>query len=163
MVRKAQLTPLILLTICSVLLFLPLESNIGQELTTMLKVTLSVYAVLRGLNAVISTAQGTELSIEPMGVGLTLTPGEILDPLNDLIEQVSTVLLFASASIRNTKNTVEPYRYRAVEVGARNVFPLRSSIYYFSESIIKTSKVIASLSCGNDYFKINGAEHGFNV
>jgi len=99
MVRKAQLTPLILLTICSVLLFLPLESNIGQELTTMLKVTLSVYAVLRGLNAVISTAQGTELSIEPMGVGLTLTPGEILDPLNDLIEQVSTVLLFASASI----------------------------------------------------------------
>tara|TARA_R110002049_G_scaffold209651_1_gene380562 strand:+ start:1640 stop:2335 length:696 start_codon:yes stop_codon:yes gene_type:complete len=65
----------------------------------MLTVTLSVYAVLRGLNAVISMAQGTELAIEPMGVGLTLTPGELLDPLNDMIEQVSTVLLVASASI----------------------------------------------------------------
>lgn len=53
----------------------------------------------RGLNAVVSVAQGTELSIEPVGVGVTLAPGEILDPLNDLIEQVSTVLLIASASI----------------------------------------------------------------
>jgi len=88
-----------LLLVCGVLLFVPLEGNIGSQLTRMLSVTLSVYAVLRGLNAVISTAQGTELSIEPMGVGMTLTPGEILDPLNDLIEQVSTVLLFASASI----------------------------------------------------------------
>tara|TARA_R110002050_G_scaffold71891_3_gene154768 strand:+ start:169890 stop:170624 length:735 start_codon:yes stop_codon:yes gene_type:complete len=78
---------------------MPLASNIGQQLTSMLTVTLSVYAVLRGLNAVISMAQGTELAIEPMGVGVTLTPGELLDPLNDMIEQVSSVLLVASASI----------------------------------------------------------------
>jgi len=89
----------VLLVVCSVLLWMPLESNIGQQLTSMLTVTLSVYAVLRGLNAVISMAQGTELAIEPMGVGVTLTPGELLDPLNDMIEQVSTVLLVASASI----------------------------------------------------------------
>lgn len=38
-------------------------------------------------------AQGTELSIEPMGVGVILTLGELLDPLNDLIEQFSNVLL----------------------------------------------------------------------
>jgi len=99
MTKNYRIASLILLIICGGLLFMPLESNVGQELTGMLKVTLSVYAVLRGLNAVISTAQGTELSIEPMGVGVTLTPGQILDPLNDLIEQVSTVLLFASASI----------------------------------------------------------------
>jgi hypothetical protein len=90
---------LVLLVVCSVLLWMPLEPNIGQQLTSMLTVTLSVYAVLRGLNAVISMAQGTELAIEPMGVGVTLTPGELLDSLNDMIEQVSTVLLVASASI----------------------------------------------------------------
>ena len=72
----------------------------------MLTVTLSVYAVARGLNAVVSMAQGTELSIEPLGVGVTLAPGEILDPLNDLIEQVSTVLLVASASIGMQKIVV---------------------------------------------------------
>lgn len=90
---------LILLLVCLVLACLPLEHGMGAQLTDMLKVTLSVYALARGLNAVISVAQGTEMSIEPMGVGITLAPGEILDPLNDLIEQFSSVLLVASASI----------------------------------------------------------------
>lgn len=99
MTKHQRIAYLVLLLVSSALLFIPLESNIGQQLSDMLKVTLTVYAVLRGLNGVISMAQGTELSIEPMGVGVTLTPGELLDPLNDLIEQVSTVLLLASASI----------------------------------------------------------------
>lgn len=99
MTKTQRICYLVLLVLCTVLLWMPLESNIGQQLTNMLTVTLSVYAVLRGLNAVISMAQGTELAIEPMGVGMTLTPGELLDPLNDMIEQVSTVLLVASASI----------------------------------------------------------------
>lgn len=99
MTNKSRIVYLILLLACSILLWMPLQSNIGQQLTSMLTVTLSVYAVLRGLNAVISMAQGTELAIEPMGVGVTLAPGELLDPLNDMIEQVSSVLLVASASI----------------------------------------------------------------
>lgn len=99
MTTKLRIGYVILLVACSVLLWMPLESNIGQQLTSMLTVTLSVYAVLRGLNAVISMAQGTELAIEPMGIGVTLAPGELLDPLNDMIEQVSSVLLIASASI----------------------------------------------------------------
>ena len=85
--------------ICLLLALIPFESNIDNQLTRMLKVTLTVYAIARSLNAVISVAQGTELSIEPMGVGVTLAPGQILDPLNDLIEQFSTVLLMASASL----------------------------------------------------------------
>ncbi len=78
---------------------LPLTSLASPQLNDMLKVTLTVYALARGLNALVSVVQGTELAIEPMGVGLTLTPGQILDPLNDLIEQVSLILLMASASI----------------------------------------------------------------
>lgn len=85
--------------VCLLIACLPMEQTFADQLTQMLKVTLTVYALARGLNAVISVAQGTEMSIEPMGVGLTLTPREILDPLNDLIEQVSSVLLIASASI----------------------------------------------------------------
>lgn len=85
--------------LCIVLACVPMQHGVGPQLSDMLKVTLTVYAMARGLNAVISVAQGTEMSIEPMGVGLTLTPGEVLDPLNDLIEQFSLVLLLASASI----------------------------------------------------------------
>jgi len=95
-----------LLLLCILLALVPFEDKINSQLTHMLTVTLSVYAVARGLNAVVSMAQGTELSIEPLGVGVTLAPGEILDPLNDLIEQVSTVLLIASASIGMQKIVV---------------------------------------------------------
>lgn len=94
-----QKLTLISLVLCLVFAFVPMQGETGEQIAQMLKVTLSVYALARGLNAVISVAQGTEMSIEPMGVGLTLTPGEVLDPLNDLIEQFSAVLLLASASL----------------------------------------------------------------
>lgn len=88
-----------LLLVCLVLACFPVTSSTEHQLKKMMTVTLSVYALARGLNGVISVAQGTEVSIEPMGVGLTLAPGQILDPLNDLIEQFSSVLLAASASL----------------------------------------------------------------
>lgn len=60
---------------------------------------LITYGVVRGINAVISVMQGTEFAIEPAGVGVILTPGEVLDPVNDLIERFSLVVLIASTSL----------------------------------------------------------------
>ncbi|MDA1077087.1 MAG: hypothetical protein O3A63_20430, partial [Proteobacteria bacterium] len=60
---------------------------------------LATFAVARTLNGVISVAQGTEIAITPVGVGVALKVGEILDPLNDLIERFSWLLLIASASL----------------------------------------------------------------
>lgn len=62
------------------------------------KRALATFAAARALNAVISVAQGTELAVQPAGVGVTLTPGQVLDPVNDLIEQFSTLMLMASAA-----------------------------------------------------------------
>lgn len=97
--HRTQIIAALQMLLCLILALIPFETNAGTQLSQMLRITLTVYAIARGLNAVISAAQGTELSIEPMGVGLTLTPGQILDPLNDLIEQFSSVLLVASASL----------------------------------------------------------------
>ncbi len=63
-----------------------------------LKRALITFATARTLNAVISTLQETTLSFQPLGVGLTLAPGQALDPINDLIEQFSTLMLGASVS-----------------------------------------------------------------
>ena len=60
-----------------------------------LKRALATYAIARGLNGVISVAQGTEIAIQPVGVGLTISAGEILDPLNDLVEHFSWLVLVA--------------------------------------------------------------------
>ena len=60
---------------------------------------LITYAVVRGINAVVSVIQGTEIAIEPAGVGVILTPGEMFDPVNDLIERFSLIVLIASTSL----------------------------------------------------------------
>lgn len=56
------------------------------------------FAMARLLNGIISVAQGTEISIAPGGLGANLTPGQILDPVNDLVEQFSELMLIASVA-----------------------------------------------------------------
>jgi hypothetical protein len=63
------------------------------------KRALITFGIVRGLNGVISVAQGTEVAVEPVGVGMTFTPGEILDPVNDLIERFSWVVLASGTSL----------------------------------------------------------------
>ena len=60
---------------------------------------LTTFGIARALNGVISVAQGTEVAIEPAGIGVILTPGQILDPVNDLVERFSWVMLVSSASL----------------------------------------------------------------
>ncbi len=60
---------------------------------------LLTFGIAKGLNGVISVAQGTELAVEPAGIGVVFTPGQILDPINDLVERFSWVMLLSLASI----------------------------------------------------------------
>jgi hypothetical protein len=57
------------------------------------------FALARTLNGAISAVQGTELALQPAGVGVTLTPGEVLDPVNDLVERFSWIMLAATISL----------------------------------------------------------------
>lgn len=60
---------------------------------------LVTFAVARTLNGVISVAQGTEVAVEPAGVGVNFAPGQMLDPINDLVERFSSVMLVASSAL----------------------------------------------------------------
>lgn len=61
--------------------------------------SLVAFAIAKTLNGAISVVQGTEVAIEPAGIGLILTPGQILDPVNDLIERFSWVMLVCTTSL----------------------------------------------------------------
>jgi ABC-type multidrug transport system fused ATPase/permease subunit len=76
-----------------------LEQSAEQSLKPTFQRALFAAAIARGLNGIISVAQGTEIAIQPVGVGVTITAGEILDPLNDLVERFSWLALAASASL----------------------------------------------------------------
>jgi len=94
----------ILVVVIALLVMLAAQLNwvdgIGEEYTEQgFKRALVAYGIARGLNAVISVAQGTEVAIEPVGVGVTFTPGQILDPINDLVERFSWVVMASGASL----------------------------------------------------------------
>src|SRR5512139_1456158 len=76
----------------------PLDFAANQEVDAGLKRALISFASARGLNAIISAVQGTELAVEPAGIGVVFTPGQVLDPVNDLAEQFSNLMLLASVS-----------------------------------------------------------------
>lgn len=76
----------------------PLDAPAMRQVDAGLKRALVSFATARLLNAVISVAQGTEASVQPFGVGVTFTPGQILDPVNDLVEQFSHLMLAASVA-----------------------------------------------------------------
>lgn len=60
---------------------------------------LVTFALARTLNSVISVAQGTEVAVEPAGVGVNFALGEALDPINDLVERFSVAMLIATSSL----------------------------------------------------------------
>lgn len=80
-------------------LFKPMD-NLGDEyVDDAFQRALLGFAIARGLNGVISVAQGTEIAIQPAGVGVNFTPGQILDPINDLVERFSWIMLLSSSSL----------------------------------------------------------------
>jgi hypothetical protein len=76
----------------------PLDAVANRQVDAGLKRALISFATARALNAIISVAQGTEVAIEPGGVGVVLTPGQMLEPINDLVEKFSSLMLVASVS-----------------------------------------------------------------
>lgn len=56
------------------------------------------FGLAKGLNAVISLIQSTEVSAG-IGMGITVGIGELLDPFNDMVERFSWAMLFATVSL----------------------------------------------------------------
>lgn len=74
-----------LATLVLVVCLLPYLDSTGSEaLSGIIKRAVLTFAAARSLDSVISAVQGTELAANPMGMGVTFSPGEALGPLNDI-------------------------------------------------------------------------------
>ncbi len=76
-----------------------IDLHAKQLLDEALQRTFIAFGLAKALNAAISILQGTQLSLMPAGIGLTLSVGEILDPFNDLVERFSWIMLLAGISL----------------------------------------------------------------
>ena len=56
------------------------------------------FALAKGLNAIISVLQSSEVNLS-FFVGATVGIGQILDPINDLVERFSMIMLISSVSL----------------------------------------------------------------
>lgn len=57
------------------------------------------YGVCRVINATVSVIQESSVQLEPAGIGLSLAVGQIVDPINDMAERLSNVLVMSIASL----------------------------------------------------------------
>lgn len=93
-----KLIPVIVLAALTALAWSPKLDNPAVEYVDAgMKRALVSFATARALNAVISLAQGTEISLS-LGVGVTVSIGEVLDPINDLVERFSELMLLAAVA-----------------------------------------------------------------
>lgn len=83
------------------------DEDAEEAVEVALKRSLVTFGVARGLNAMISAAQGTEVSVTPLGMGVTLAPGEVLDPLNDLVERFSGFMLVSTVALGTQRVLIE--------------------------------------------------------
>jgi len=76
-----------------------LDNRAASDYEQLFQRAFVTFALARTINGVISVVQGTEVALQPAGVGVTLTPGEILDPVNDLVERFSWIMMGATISL----------------------------------------------------------------
>ena len=101
--KRSRLTRWLLVALVSATVLLsaltPIDRLAETQYDALFQRALITFALARTLNGVISAVQGTELALQPAGVGVTLTPGQVLDPINDLIERFSWIMLGATLSL----------------------------------------------------------------
>lgn len=76
-----------------------IDEKSSHYLDNAFKRAIYTYAIVRGINGVISVIQNTDIDVSPAGVGVSVAVGEILDPVNDLIERFSWVMLVSTTSL----------------------------------------------------------------
>jgi hypothetical protein len=112
-----------LIVIATVVVLVPvawlgsLDSAAKEYVEVGLKRALVTFAAARTANALISVLQETTVSITPLGVGVTASPAQILDPLNDLVEEFSTLMLAACVSLGIQRVLISVGGFPAVSVG----------------------------------------------
>jgi hypothetical protein len=98
--RRATVVALALIALALALTWWPrVDRFSSDQVQDALTRALLTFAVARAMNGVISVAESAEVAVQPAGVGVSFHPGEILDPVNDLVESFSSLVLTASVSL----------------------------------------------------------------
>ncbi len=128
---KKLLVSLVLLLLVAVSSVQVLDRISTTQLDRAFTRAVTVFAIARALNGVISVVQGTEVYATPAGVGVNFSVGEIVDPMNDMVERFSWIMLLSSVSLGVQEIMLHLGQTRAIEVLlATTVLPLLFMLWF---------------------------------
>lgn len=81
-----------------------------------LKKALLAFGMARAMNSAISFFQETTLAVQPLGMGVELPVGQVLDPVNDMIERASWVFLMSATALGVQRLFLEISQWAALSV-----------------------------------------------
>jgi len=94
----------------------PLDEPATRAVDSGFKRALVSFASARTLNAVLSVAQSFDLSAKPFGLGASLTVGQALHPINQLVAQFAELMLAASVAFGAMKVLIAIGAYKGISI-----------------------------------------------
>lgn len=104
-INTAIAKPIILIVISLMLFILPglklpyLDQKADTYFSEVITKAALTYSVCRVVNASVSVIKESQIQIEPAGLGVSLAAGQVLDPLDDMTERASDILVTAIVSL----------------------------------------------------------------
>lgn len=100
------------------------------------------YGVCRVINATVSVIKESSLELEPAGIGLSLAIGQIVDPINDMVERLSNVLVMSITSLGVQELAYEISITLVPPILAVFLFILSILVWFKSERVLKLQRVL---------------------
>jgi len=103
------------------------------------------YGVSRVINATVSVIQQSSIELEPAGIGMSLAVGQIVDPINDMVERLSNVLVMSIASLGVQELTYEISITIVPQILAVLLFLLSLLVWFKNDRVLRFQKIMMSL------------------
>ena len=103
------------------------------------------YGVSRLINATVSVVKESSIGLEPAGVGLSIAVGQLADPINDMVERLSNVLVMSIASLGVQELAYEISVTVVPQFMAVFLLVLSVLVWFDNQRIDKLQKIILSV------------------
>lgn len=103
------------------------------------------YGVCRVINATVSIIQESSVQLEPAGIGLSLAVGQIVDPINDMVERLSNMLVMSIASLGVQELAYEISITIVPKILAVFLLILSFLVWFKNARVLKLQKILISV------------------
>ena len=103
------------------------------------------YGVCRLINGTVSVIQQSSVQLEPAGIGMSLAVGQIVDPINDMVERLSDVLVLSITSLGIQELAYEISISLAPPIFASFLFVLSVLLWLRSNTLFALQKVVLNV------------------